>query len=91
MDILSTWSRGELYCRKIIQYEGKKAEGIIMTTTVKEIAKALEISPSTISRDLNYSSKVKRNNKEMVLSVSKKMSYQTNIFTEALATNKNII
>ncbi|GHE45785.1 LacI family DNA-binding transcriptional regulator [Sphingobacterium griseoflavum] len=56
--------------------------------TIKSIAKALDLSPATISRALNDSHEIKRATKDRVLAYAKKHNYRPNTFAKNLKTGK---
>lgn len=56
--------------------------------TIKSIAKALGLSPATISRALNDSHEIKRATKDRVLAYAKQHNYRPNTFAKNLKTGK---
>ncbi|WDF69692.1 LacI family DNA-binding transcriptional regulator [Sphingobacterium oryzagri] len=56
--------------------------------TIKSIAKALQLSPATISRALNDSHEIKQSTKDRVLAYAKAHNYQPNTFAKNLKTGK---
>ncbi|AZT89554.1 LacI family transcriptional regulator [Caldicellulosiruptor changbaiensis] len=56
--------------------------------TIKDIAKALGISPSTVSRALNNYSDINPETRDKVIEMAKKLNYVPNIFAKGLVTNK---
>lgn len=57
--------------------------------TIKDIAKALAISPSTVSRSLSDHPDISRETKEMVTAYAKKHNYRPNPLATSLRTNRN--
>lgn len=57
-------------------------------TTIKDIARATNLSPSTISRALSNHPRISQKTKEEVLMLSKKMSYTPNLFARGLVKKK---
>lgn len=58
-------------------------------TTIYEIAKALSIDSSTVSRALNNSDRVSQKTKEKVLRKAKELGYNTNLLASNLRQNKS--
>lgn len=58
-------------------------------TTIHEIAKALNIDSSTVSRALNNSDRVTQKTKDKVLAKAKELGYQRNLIASNLRTNKS--
>lgn len=59
-------------------------------TTIQDIAEALDVSKSTVSRALNYDDKnVKKETREKVLSKAKEMNYRRNEFAVNFRTRKS--
>lgn len=56
--------------------------------TIKSIAKALKLSPATISRALNDSHEIKQSTKDRVLAYAKEHNYRPNTFAKNLKTGK---
>lgn len=56
--------------------------------TIKSIAKALKLSPATISRALNDSHEIKLSTKNRVLAYAKEHNYRPNTFAKNLKTGK---
>ncbi|MEZ0537499.1 LacI family DNA-binding transcriptional regulator [Caldicellulosiruptoraceae bacterium PP1] len=56
--------------------------------TIKDIAKALGISPSTVSRALNNYSDINPQTKDKVMEMARKLNYTPNLFAKSLVTNK---
>lgn len=56
--------------------------------TIKDIAKALGLSPSTVSRALNNYSDISPETRDKVIEMAKKLNYTPNIFAKSLVTNK---
>jgi LacI family transcriptional regulator len=56
--------------------------------TIKDIAKALGLSPSTVSRALNNYSDINPETRDKVIEMAKKLNYTPNIFAKSLVTNK---
>ncbi|WAM31859.1 LacI family DNA-binding transcriptional regulator [Caldicellulosiruptor naganoensis] len=56
--------------------------------TIKDIAKALGLSPSTVSRALNNYSDINPETRDKVIEMAKKLNYVPNIFAKGLVTNK---
>jgi len=52
--------------------------------TIYDIAKALNISPATVSRGLNDHAAVNKNTKKKILAVAKEMGYRSNTFASNL-------
>jgi DNA-binding LacI/PurR family transcriptional regulator len=59
-----------------------------MPATIKDIAKALGISPSTVSRALNDSPQINEETIKAVKVIAKRLNYRTNIAAAGLRTNK---
>jgi DNA-binding LacI/PurR family transcriptional regulator len=57
--------------------------------TIKDIAKELDISVSTVSRALNNNADVSRKTRERVLETAKQMRYQPNVNARSLITKKS--
>lgn len=53
--------------------------------TIKDIAKALGLSPSTVSRALNNYSDISPETRDKVIEMAKKLNYTPNIFAKALS------
>lgn len=60
-----------------------------MPVTIKDIAKALKVSPSTISRALNDHSNISDETKALVAAKAKEMKYQANFMAAGLRTRKS--
>ncbi|TFE02837.1 LacI family DNA-binding transcriptional regulator [Jeotgalibacillus salarius] len=60
-----------------------------MTVTIKDIAKAANVSFSTVSKALNDSPLVKEPTKQLILELAKEMGYETNTSAKILATGKS--
>lgn len=60
-----------------------------MAITIKDIANALEISPSTVSRALNDHPNISAETKKVVSEKAKEMKYQTNFIAAGLRTKKS--
>ncbi|MEG2188294.1 MAG: LacI family DNA-binding transcriptional regulator, partial [Christensenella sp.] len=60
-----------------------------MATTIKDIAKSLNISEATVSLALNNNPLVNVKTKERVLVAAKKLKYFPNMMAKGLATNKS--
>ena len=60
-----------------------------MAITIKDIALALEISPSTVSRALNDHPNISEDTKKLVSAKAKEMKYQTNFIAAGLRTKKS--
>jgi LacI family transcriptional regulator len=58
-------------------------------TTIYEIAKALAIDSSTVSRALNDSPRVSKSTKEKVMKKAKELGYSTNLLASNLRQNKS--
>ncbi|MDT7830509.1 LacI family DNA-binding transcriptional regulator [Pricia sp. S334] len=58
-------------------------------TTIHEIAKALNINASTVSRALNDSERVKAKTKDMVLTKARELGYTRNMLASNLRRNKS--
>jgi LacI family transcriptional regulator len=56
--------------------------------TIYDIAKALEISPATVSRALNNNSAVNENTKQRILETAKSLGYRSNLFASNLRRQK---
>lgn len=56
--------------------------------TIKDIAKAAGVSPSTVSRVLNNSGGYNQQTKESVLAIAKKFNYQRNEYASSLVSSK---
>ncbi|WP_437922080.1 LacI family DNA-binding transcriptional regulator [Sphingobacterium sp. LRF_L2] len=56
--------------------------------TIKFIAKALQISPATVSRALNNSHEIKKETRERVLAFAKEHNFRPNTFARNLKTGK---
>jgi len=59
-----------------------------MSSTIKDIAKELGISPSTVSRALSDNKNISEKTKKKVKKVAKKLNYQKNTWASALRTKK---
>jgi len=59
--------------------------------TIKDIAKALSISPSTVSRSLADHPDISKDTKEMVIAYAKEHKYKPNPLATSLRTNNNKI
>lgn len=60
-----------------------------MAVTIKDIATALRISPSTVSRALNDHPNISEETKKTVSAKAKEMKYQTNFIAAGLRTKKS--
>lgn len=60
-----------------------------MAITIKDIASALKISPSTVSRALNDHPNISKETKKVVGEKAKEMKYQTNFIAAGLRTKKS--
>ena len=60
-----------------------------MAVTIKDIANALQISPSTVSRALNDHPNISEETKKVVSEKAKEMKYQTNFIAAGLRTKKS--
>jgi DNA-binding LacI/PurR family transcriptional regulator len=60
-----------------------------MAVTIKDIATALEISPSTVSRALNDHPNISEETKKVVAEKAKEMKYQTNFIAAGLRTKRS--
>ena len=59
-----------------------------MSNTIKDIAKELGVSPSTVSRALSDNKNISEKTKRAVRRVAKKLNYQKNTWASALRTKK---
>ena len=59
-----------------------------MSNTIKDIAKALNISPSTVSRALSDNKNISDETKKKVKKMAKKLNYQKNTWASALRTKE---
>lgn len=60
-----------------------------MAVTIKDIANALEISPSTVSRALNDHPNISEETKKLVSEKAKEMKYQANFIAAGLRTKRS--
>jgi DNA-binding LacI/PurR family transcriptional regulator len=60
-------------------------------TTIKDIARVANLSPSTISRALNNHPRISTKTKEDILKLSKKMCYTPNLFARGLVKKKTYL
>jgi len=60
-----------------------------MAVTIKDIANALEISPSTVSRALNDHPNISEETKKLVSAKAKEMKYQANFIAAGLRTKRS--
>jgi len=60
-----------------------------MAITIKDVALALKISPSTVSRALNDHPNISEETKKLVSAKAKEMKYQTNFIAAGLRTKKS--
>ena len=57
-----------------------------MAATIKDVAKAANVSPSTVSRVLSDNEKISHETKERVLNIVKELHYHPNITARNLVT-----
>ncbi|MCR9083446.1 MAG: LacI family transcriptional regulator, partial [Cyclobacteriaceae bacterium] len=57
--------------------------------SIKELAAALNLAPSTVSRALNDSYEISEATKQKVISMAEKLNYQPNPFARSLRANKS--
>lgn len=62
-----------------------------MHVTIRDIAKAANVSPSTVSRVLSNSPKISQATKEKVYKVMKELNYEPNIIARSLANSSTKI
>ena len=62
-----------------------------MKVTIRDIAKAVNVSPSTVSRVLSNSPKISQATKEKVYKVMKELNYEPNIVARSLANSSTKI
>lgn len=60
-----------------------------MAITIKDIATALKISPSTVSRALNDHPNISEDTKKLVSAKAKELKYQTNFIAAGLRTKRS--
>jgi LacI family transcriptional regulator len=60
----------------------------IMTATIRDVAKAAGVHPSTVSRVINGNSSISQKTVEKVFSVIKELNYTPNALARSLKTNK---
>ncbi len=60
-------------------------------TTIKDVAKAAGMSPSTVSRALNDHPRISDKTKKRVLKLAAKMGYTPNLLARGLVTQKNFL
>jgi len=58
--------------------------------TIYDIAKALKISPATVSRAFSNSTLVNKQTRKKILAVATEMGYRTNQFAKSLREQKQI-
>jgi len=59
--------------------------------TIKDIAKAADLTPSSVSRALNNHPRISRRTKEKVLVLAQKMGYSPNLFARGLVKKKTYL
>jgi LacI family transcriptional regulator len=59
-----------------------------MTVTIKDIARALDISPATVSRALKNDSRITVDVRERVTSMARKLGYRPNLLARGLVSNR---
>ena len=59
--------------------------------TIKDIAKAADLTPSSVSRALNNHPRISRQTKEKVLALAQKMGYSPNLFARGLVKKKTYL
>jgi DNA-binding LacI/PurR family transcriptional regulator len=59
-----------------------------MRTTIKDIAKVLDLSPSTVSRALRDCSSVSKKTREKILHIAQSMGYQPNLTARGLVSGR---
>lgn len=87
------------YCKECsyhftLHHEGRKPEGrqIVHQTTIIDIAKAIGVSNSTVSRALRDHADISFETKEAIKALAVKMDYQPNLFAQSFAKKQtNII
>src|SRR5690625_6600129 len=63
-----------------------------MSVTIKDVAKAANVSPSTVSRVISDSPKISEQTKKRVRKVMQELGYHPNYIARSLASNKpNVI
>ena len=62
-----------------------------MKVTIRDIAKAANVSPSTVSRVLSNSPKISEATKKKVYKAMKELNYEPNIIARSLANNSTKI
>jgi DNA-binding LacI/PurR family transcriptional regulator len=60
-----------------------------MTVTLKDIAKALDVSPATVSRALKNDSRITVKVRERVTSMARKLGYRPNLLARGLVSNRS--
>jgi LacI family transcriptional regulator len=80
------------YCKECsfhftLHHEGKKISGrkIVHQTTIIDIAKAIGVSNSTVSRALRNHADISYETKEAIKALAVKMDYQPNLFAQSFA------
>src|ERR1700737_4104475 len=59
-----------------------------MTVTLKDIAKALDVSPATVSRALKTDPRITAKVRERVTSMARKLGYRPNLLARGLVSNR---
>ena len=59
-----------------------------MRATIKDIAKVLDLSPSTVSRALRDCSSVSKKTREKILHIAQSMGYQPNLTARGLVSGR---
>jgi LacI family transcriptional regulator len=59
-----------------------------MTVTLKDIAKALDVSPATVSRALKNDSRIRVKVRERVTSMARRLGYRPNLLARGLVSNR---
>jgi LacI family transcriptional regulator len=67
-----------------LQYNSYETQRMERETTIYDIAKALNLSPATISRALNDHPAINSNTKTMITTTAKEMGYRSNMFASNL-------
>ncbi len=78
-----------LYRRKLDFDHTKRGKNTVESITIKDIAKALNLSTSTVSRALRDSSEMNLETKKMVLEYARQMNYSPNPMAVSLRENKS--
>lgn len=89
--VKSGFVRGKqrLYCKDCNLYFSVSSPNKVIDkkphqTTIIDVAKALGVSPSTVSRALNNSSEINENTKTEIIKVANEMDYRPNLLAQSL-------